>query len=573
MNTELTGKASIDRPWLKFYQGVVEHLNVPECTLREYLTKSCDDVNIPAVHYYGTDISWAEMLVKADRAARALKAIGFNEGDQIPVFFRSVPEFIALLLAAETIGASLLCRDNTLEENVEAVVKSGAKVIFAHDFLTQKEADAYVKDAGVEHIVLLSPYHETVEAEMPEHVKSHIRSFYGTSAQGLAVMSWDEFIKAGEGYTGSVEAPQDIHRPLFRAYTSGSTGPSKQVIHSANSMIGIVYQMTFYGAHESIRPKWLLTLLPPALVAVVVSMILVPLASNKLLILDPFCDVFDIDLEFMRYRPNCWPHIPMFIEILMKSPRMPKDYDMSHLLVAGAGCEAFNNGQIRRIQQFLNDHNCKAAYASAYGQSEAGSNCTLPCPVYPAGDGNIGIPMPLTTLAVFKPGTEEELSYNELGELCKTGPGNMLGYDDEESTKKALKLHSDGQVWLHTGDLGYINEEGIVFVLTRGNSKRFGGGRLIDLVMENRVIDANIDGIVDAFFLSAPDDNHEGYFLPYLYVVLKDGYTVEDIHDAVYDALELHEHPVKITQLPERPFFHFKTNRVGLRQELKSAAN
>ena len=149
----------------------------------------------------------------------------------------------------------------------------------------------------------------------------------------------------------------------------------------------------------------------------------------------------------------------------------------------------------------------------------------------------------------------------------------MLGYDDEASTKKALKLHSDGQVWLHTGDLGYINEEGIVFVLTRGNSKRFGGGRLIDLVMENRVIDANIDGIVDAFFLSAPDDNHEGYFLPYLYVVLKDGYTVEDIHDAVYDALELHEHPVKITQLPERPFFHFKTNRVGLRQELKSATN
>ena len=64
MNTELTGKASIDRPWLKFYQGVVEHLNVPECTLREYLTKSCDDVNIPAVHYYGTDISWAEITAE-----------------------------------------------------------------------------------------------------------------------------------------------------------------------------------------------------------------------------------------------------------------------------------------------------------------------------------------------------------------------------------------------------------------------------------------------------------------------------------------------------------------------------
>ena len=78
------------------------------------------------------------LLEQADLAARALKALGFGQGDQIPVFLRSVPEFVYLLLGAEKIGASLLCRDNTLRENVDAVRLSGAKAMFAHDFLTKQ---------------------------------------------------------------------------------------------------------------------------------------------------------------------------------------------------------------------------------------------------------------------------------------------------------------------------------------------------------------------------------------------------------------------------------------------------
>ena len=96
-------------------------------------------------------------------------------------------------------------------------------------------------------------------------------------------------------------------------------------------MLGAIQQMNFYGDSSEFRPTWLVTILPPALVAVVVSMLLLPLSSNKLLIMDPFVDVKDIDLEMMRYRPNCWPLIPMFIEIIMRNGRIPDDYDMSHL--------------------------------------------------------------------------------------------------------------------------------------------------------------------------------------------------------------------------------------------------
>ena len=573
-NQVLTGKPSIDRPWMQYYPKEFQQLQIPKCTLMNYLKRTMPGEDVIAMHYYGSDISWKEVFEEAEVIARALRAAGFKEGDQIPVFLRAVPEFVCLLLAAEIIGASLLCRDNTIEENVEAVSKAGAKVIFAHDFLTKEDMKAYT-DAGVEKVVLLSPYYHADRDAMPEHIHTYIKAQYAdTRAEGSLTITWDEFIAQADTYEGEVYAQEDINRPLFRAYTSGSTGPSKQVIHSAATMIGIIFQMAPYGSGGDFRPVWLLTNLPPCLVAVVVSMILSPMSSNKLLILDPFCDVEDVDLELMRYKPNLWPLIPMFVEIIMKSDRIPEDYDMSHVVAAGAGCEQTNNGQLKRAQAFFDKHGCKFTFTSSYGQSEAGSNITFPSPAqYPYGNGNIGIAMPMNNISVFKPGTIEELTYNEVGEVCVSGPGNMLGYDNPEATAKTLMVHEDGETWLHTGDLGYINEDGIVYILTRGDSRRFGGGNLISLVMENKLIDAGIEGIKDEFVVIIPDKDHEGYYLPYLYVVLKDGYSVEDIKDGVYAALDEFEYPVDIFALNERPFFHYKTNRIGLTRKLQAAAN
>jgi acyl-CoA synthetase (AMP-forming)/AMP-acid ligase II len=179
----------------------------------------------------------------------------------------------------------------------------------------------------------------------------------------------------------------------------------------------------------------------------------------------------------------------------------------------------------------------------------------------------MGCPMPLTTISIFKPGTTQELRYNESGEICVSGPGIMMGYDMPEATAKALMVHDDGTVWLHMGDMGYMDEEGHVFVLGRGsNNKRYGGGFVDILPMENLLADANIPGIEDQFFVNNPNIEHPGYLVPYLYVVLKDGYTVEDIRDEISRVLPAHMIPAEIIQLPTRPYWHFKTNRIGLTQ-------
>lgn len=568
-NSKLTGRPSVDRPWMKYYPPAVADMQIPECTLLEYLKSCCPGTEISAIDYYGEEILWKTVFEKSDATARALKALGFGEGDQIPVFLSSVPEFIYLLLAAEEIGASLLCRDNTLEENVEAVRKSGAKAIIAHDYLAQKELEKYLSDSTVEKVVLVDGCQSCKKENMPEYIQKTLEERYPSKkAGGPETVSWDEFLTLGANYTGEVEVPSDVNRPLFRAYTSGSTGPSKQVIHSAHSMIAVAHQMNFYAGAEQFRPTWMIASLPPALVAVVVSGILMPLASNKLLILNPFCDPHDIDLEMMRLRPNSLMMIPWFVELIMKNGRIPDDYDMSHLLAVGAGAEACNNKQLQNVQKFLEAHNCNARFTTGYGCSEAGSNITLPMSPHPIRHGNVGVPMPVDVVSIFKPGTQEELGYNQMGEICKCGPGNMLGYDDPESTAKALQTHEDGKVWLHTGDMGFMNEDGVVYALTRGKAPRYGGGDLATLLMENIVADAEIEGIDDEFFVIIPDENHGGHFLPYLYVVLEDGYTVDDVAEKVYECLNPQMHPVDIIELPQRPFFHFKTNRIGLIQEL-----
>lgn len=559
---------SIEKPWLKFYpKGAAEQMKIPAVNLSQYMKMMCRGEDLVAIHYYGTDITWRRLNALVEKTAKAMRAAGLGEGDQIPVMLQAVPEFVAILLAADRIGASVLCRDNTIEENAEAVAKAKAKVMFVHDYISQEEADAYIA-AGVEKIITVSPLNYAILPEMPQHILSNLNSRYpAEKAVSSKIHSWYGFQAKADTYAGPVDAEIDLSRPLFRAYTSGSTGPSKQVIHSAQTMLVPVHQLSAYASSEDFRPTWLVMTLPPALIAVTASMILMPLASNKVLIMDPFADPNDVDLELMRYKPNGCAFIPMFFEILMRSKRIPEDYDMSHLLAAGAGAESFNNGQIRRAQKFLQDHKCPALFSMGFGLSEAASSLMFPCPAYPATDGSMGIPMPLNTIGIFK--GEKEVGYNQVGEVCINTPGMMLGYDSEEATKKVIITHEDGRVWLHTGDSGYLNEDGVLYLLGRGYYKRFCGEgqqhkRLVEIVMENIIADAQIKGIRDAFFVFRPDKENEGFFVPYLFTVLEDGYTVDAIRQEVDAALEPHQRPVAVIQIPERPFFHFKTARLRM---------
>lgn len=572
--TELTGYPSIDRPWMKFWpEQLLKLISIPDCTLNEYVRSKVASEDTLAIHYYGKDIPWSTVFEETARTARALKALGFGENDQIPLFFKNVPEFVYTMLAAELIGASVVCRGNQLHENVYAAAQSGSKIIIGHDFMSQKETDAFA-EAGIEKFILLDPLRSGDRSTMPEYATKYLDSFYADGKSSSPnIMNWEDFLAQGDAYTGEVEAPTDITRPLYCSYTTGSTGPSKQVIHSAQTINAILAQINFFGAFAPKPVKWLVCNFPPAMIGVIIGMIFMPLTAGLDLYMAPFVDMADIDLEFMRIKPNQMPMTPQFLEALIDSDRIPEDFDMSFLQSAGVSADSYNNAQSRRAEAFLTAHNCKGRHTYAYGQSESGTAITMPMSPSPTRNGLVGAPLPLSVVSVFEFGTDKELTYNQIGEVCKTGPGNMLGYDSQEATDEVLKVHSDGNLWLHTGDVGYMNEHGELFVLGRGDTHRYGGGRLESLGIDNEIADAEIEGIKDHFSVLARDEAHEGFFEPFLFVILEDGYEVKDIKDKVNAALEPHRQPVEIFEIESRPYYYYKTYRRGMAEKIDEYRN
>lgn len=561
----LTGKASVDKPWLQFYPEALRNVEVPTITVETFLRAKNPDENKIAFEYYGNKITWKEFWGEVDKAAKSLKILGFGEENRIPVFLQSVPAHFILLIAAERIGAAIICRDDIPEELCFAIRKSKSETAFVMDYTSKSDEDLFRATTPMKRVIKVSPYDYADRKSVPDYVEKEIASRYtGAIETTEGDLTWDEFLALGKDYTEDYMAQEDANRPVFGAYTSGSTGISKLVIHSSSNIVATAFQMSIFIPPSDVPEKWWLPILPPALIAVTVSMAIFPLSAGLIMVLDPFCPLEDIDIAFMEQKPNFWALLPMFCEMLMKSDRIPEDYDMSHLRSIGTGAEAMNERKTQEVEAFFHKHNVKATLSAGYGQSEGCSNFTLPNPMFPLVDGCVGMPMPATTMAVFSEDLEE-LNYGEIGELCMTGPAMMLhyaGWRGDELTERTLINHPDGNCWLHTGDKAYINEHGIVYILGRGTTKRFGGGELYMMRMETKAV--RVAGVEDGFFCFVPDQDHEGYFLPYFFVILDETKSLDEVKAGLADALEEYEYPVDIRVIKERPYFHFKTNRKEL---------
>ena len=534
------------------------------------------DENKIAFEYYGNKITWKQLWEEVDIAARALKALGFEEGDRVPSFMVSTPAQYILLLAAERVGVAIICRDDEPEELCYAIRKSRTDTVFAMDYISKEDEELFRETTPMTRMIKVSPFEYADKSQMKDYVLKEIESRCAAETETAENdISWQEFMNLGRNFEGEYLAPVDPERAVFGAYTSGSTGISKLVIHSSANVVAIAYQMSIFIPPAEVQEVWWTPILPPALIAVTVSMTIFPLSTGLMVSLDPFCPLEEIDVEFMDRKPNFWALIPLYCDMLMESKRIPEDYDMSHLRTIGAGAEAMNDRKYAEVEAFFHKHNVKAKFSAGYGQSEGCSNFTLPNPMFPLEDGCVGMPMPATVLAVFDKDLNE-MNYGESGELCMMGPSMMLhysGWRGEEMTEKTLVEHPDGNTWLHTGDEAYITEQGIVHILGRGDIKCYGDKPLHIMRMETKTV--RTPGVQDGFFCVVPDLEHEGYFRPYLFVILDGTKTLAEVSELLKDTLEEHEYPVEIRVITERPYFHFKTNRKELTaqilEELKQA--
>lgn len=130
-----------------------------------------------------------------DRTAKALRAAGFQEGDRIPVFVQAVPAHYVLLLAAEKIGAAIICRDDTPEELCFAIRKTTATTVFVHDHISKEEEELFRSTTQITNIVKISPFDYAEKESIPDGVLQEIQSRYpGELEDAEGDLSWEEFL-------------------------------------------------------------------------------------------------------------------------------------------------------------------------------------------------------------------------------------------------------------------------------------------------------------------------------------------------------------------------------------------
>jgi long-chain acyl-CoA synthetase len=158
--------------------------------------------------------------------------------------------------------------------------------------------------------------------------------------------------------------------------------------------------------------------------------------------------------------------VPALFEAFSRSEEIEKR-DLSFLEMVAFSGDKCSDKLHNRMNKYLKIGGSSEQMTEAYGLTECLSAACI-SPFFAHKQGSTGLPLPDNKIKICKIGTHEEVPRGEDGEICITGPTLMKGYyKNEAETKIALQQHDDGETWLHTGDLGCMDEDGYLWYRQR----------------------------------------------------------------------------------------------------------
>lgn len=450
---------SVDRPWMRHYGRQAVEMDIPERTLYRYIEERNRDHLEEIVYlYYGTSISYGTLFQEIRRAARALKKAGVKQGDLVTIQSMHTPETIYLYYAVSYLGAVANMVYVTLPpaEIREIIDLTGSRVYFILDKAVQAAMAAGLPE---DLTVVTLP----VSDSMAEPVRTGYRAQNPVPENPYP--TYEQFVSDGQDAPLG-EPAEDAHAPSVIVYTSGTTGEPKGVVLSGHNINAMVEQY-LHSEMQFHRGETFLDILPTFL-SYGTGMLQLAAAAGIRSTLWISLDPSDIAGEFNRLKPNHFAGAPTMVEEIMKQTTG----DLSGMVNFTGGGEALSPERDAALNLFLREHNAPAdvKYCCGYGMSEvASSACANNNKLYRR--DSLGLPLPKTNVKIVDEDTGVELPLGETGEICFCTPSAMLGYyKNEEATREIIETDDSGRRWIHTGDLGCMDEDGFLFY--RGKLKR-----------------------------------------------------------------------------------------------------
>jgi long-chain acyl-CoA synthetase len=516
MTTQNPVYASQAKPWLKYYDQKFIDQTLPALSAFEYVCqRSKNHLNDTALEYYGRKFTYADLIVNVKKTAAALRGAGVKKGDIITVVSIMTPEIIALFYAADMMGATLNLVDPrySVEGIREYIEEVDSHLLVCLNVVYERCRQA-AKRTNVEKVIVLSP----ADSLPPLMAVGYKLTTPDKNKYASNVIRWKQFIKGGEGQSTAAE-PYDPDHACVVVHTGGTTGSPKGVMLTDDCFNGIALQFQAYPKLFH-RGQKLMNIMPPFIAYGFACGIHLPLVLGFTVVIIPNLDPDKLGSLVLKHKPEHMFGVPTHYQQLASDPKL-RDKDLSFIINYAAGGDSLSRGAEQTVNDFLAAHGARYPIAKGYGMTEVSSAATVAAGLDNK-PGSVGIPMVNTVVAAFEPGTDQELPIGQRGELCISGPCLMKGYYNKpEETAILLRRHPDGRVWAHTGDMGYLDEDGFVFLDSRIKRMiiRHDGFKVFPSMIENVV--SRHPAVHQCSVVGCADKDHTQGRLPFVYIVLK----------------------------------------------------
>ncbi len=510
----------VKAPWLSSYRNVPHTLDYPDCSMFGLIEKNAAEYpDNTAYEFMGRKVTYRRFIEKVHTCARAIRAMGFKEGDRITVCMPNTPQGIIMFYAINLAG----CVSNMIHPlSSEGEIKfylnhSSSKAVLILDAFLPKLENIIWEVPDLEKVIVAS-----ISTELDPVKKAGFLMTRGRKIPKIPkrdnIIRYTDFIDKGRKYTGEYISEKHGDDIAAILYSGGTTGTTKGILLT-NLNFNALGMQTIAAGDCVIPGHKMLSVMP------IFHGFGLGIGIHTMLICGCTCVLvpqFSVDTYAKLLRtvqPNYIAGVPTLYEALLRSKNM-KQVDLACLEGMFSGGDSLSVELKKKVDRFLREHNASIQVREGYGTTECvTASCLTPKTFYK--EGSIGIPFPDTYYKIVKASTKVEVPYGDEGEICISGPTVMKGYlNDPEETEDTLQVHEDGRTWLHTGDLGTMDEDGFIYYKQRLKRMIITSGYSVYPSQLENIIDAH-PGVLMCSVIGVPD--------PYkiqkvkAFVVLKNG--------------------------------------------------
>ena len=490
-------------PWLAYYGSTPAQLHYPDKTMYQLIadTASAYPSNTAYI-FQGKKTSYAAFLQRIDAAAKGLYRSGIRKGDRVTICMPNCPQALDCFYGLNRIGAipNMIHPLSAAQEIAFYLNVSHSKAILTLDQFYEKVASILPQLEQNTEIWIADI---ADELPFPLNLLYPVTKKYPPLPRDGFYFLWKHVLAGGKAATlPAHDGKADDCAAIL--YSGGTTGTTKGIRLSNRNFNALALQTIAASGYESIAGMKMLSVMPVFHGFGLGIGIHTALVGGASCILVPQFNIKTYAHILRKQKPDFIPGVPTLFEALLRAESL-KDADLSFLKGIFCGGDSLSAELKKKVDAFLHQHHCSQQIREGYGTTECVTASCLTPKDY-AREHSIGVPFPDTFYKIVTPGTTEELPADSEGEICISGPTVMLGYmDNPEETAQTLQPHADGKIWLHTGDLGFMDSDGFVYFKQRLKRMIISSGYNIYPSQLENIIDSH-EKVLLSCVIGIPDD-------------------------------------------------------------------